>query len=66
MKATHTTDARINQLIIKGAIADLTPIEREACDELAQHVRRFIERAGKPVGELALMLVASEVVINNE
>lgn len=49
-----------NILIIKGAISDLPPAQQEACNELADHLRRVIKAAGVPVGPYALALVGVE------
>lgn len=48
-------------LMIKGAIAELPPELEEACNELAEHMRRQINVAGDPVGRLALALVGAEM-----
>jgi hypothetical protein len=47
--------------IIKGAISELPPELREACEELADHFRRQIEVAGSPVGPMAIALVGAEL-----
>jgi len=46
--------------IIKGAIGHLPAVEREACNELVEYMRRQIEAAGEPVGTLALALLGAE------
>jgi len=45
---------------IKGVIASLPAAEQEACNELADHMRRQLEVAGEPVGTLALALLGAE------
>lgn len=47
-------------LMIKGLIASLPAAEQEACNELADHMRRQIAAAGDPVGLLALTLLGAE------
>lgn len=47
-------------LIIKGAIASLPPDQAEACNEVADHIRRVIKQAGEGVGAMALALVGAE------
>jgi len=47
-------------LMIKGAISELPADQREACNELADHIRRAVEIAGEPVGSFALALVGAE------
>lgn len=47
-------------LVIKGLISDLPPAEREACEELAGHIRQCCRVAGEIVGTLALTLVGAE------
>lgn len=54
------TTEQQNILIIKGAIAELPAAQREACNELADHLRRVIKQAGSPVGQFALALVGAE------
>lgn len=51
-------------LLIKGTISELPTAQREACDELADHIRRAIKTAGEPVGTLALALVGAEAQAN--
>lgn len=48
-------------LLIRGAIASLPAAEQEACNELAEHLRRLLKSAGEPVATLALALVGAEV-----
>ena len=48
-------------LMIKGAIATLSLGEREACNELAEHMHRQLKSAGDVVGTLALALVGAEI-----
>lgn len=47
-------------LLIKGAISELPAAEREACLELAEHMRAQIRVAGDLIGPLALALVGAE------
>lgn len=54
------TQEQQNILLIKGAISELPPAQREACNELADHIRRAIKQAGVPVGPYALALVGAE------
>jgi hypothetical protein len=51
-------------LLIKGAISELPAAEKEACNELADHIRRAVKLAGEPVGTLALALVGAEAQAN--
>jgi hypothetical protein len=48
-------------LIIKGAISELPAEQAEACNELADHIRRVCKVAGEPVGTMALALVGAEM-----
>lgn len=53
-------------LMIKGAISELPPEQREACMRLVDQLRLMIESVngqfGKaPVGELAIALVGAEI-----
>ncbi len=48
-------------LMIRGAIASLPAAQVEACNELAEHMRRMIACAGEPVGTLAMALVGAEM-----
>jgi hypothetical protein len=48
---------------IKDEISALPPHQEEACNELAEYMRRIIREAGSPVGELALALVGAETQI---
>lgn len=48
-------------LMIKGAISELSAAESEACEELAEHIRRAVKAAGEPVGTLAIALVGAEM-----
>lgn len=48
-------------LLIKGMISDLPAVQQEACNELADHLRSQIERAGSPVGPLAMALVGAKM-----
>jgi hypothetical protein len=54
------TEAQQNTLMIKGLIASLPADQQEACNELADFIRRNISNAGEPVGTLAMALVGSE------
>ena len=45
---------------IKGVISELPPAEQEATHELARFIQENVERAGSPVGALALALVGAE------
>ncbi len=47
-------------LLIKGAISELPAEQKEACEELAEHIRRACKVSGEPVGTLALALVGAE------
>jgi len=47
-------------LLIKGAISELPAAQREACEELVEHIRYVCKVAGPPVGMLALSLVGAE------
>lgn len=47
-------------LMIKGMISGLPAAEQEACNELAEHMRRQLSAAGDVVGTLALALVGAE------
>lgn len=51
-------------LMIKGAISQLPAAEQEACNELADQMRRQIKSAGEPVVMLALALVGAEAQAN--
>lgn len=57
---TFMTQEQLNILIIKGSISELPTAQREACNELAEHMRRLIKQAGVPVGPYALALVGAE------
>lgn len=48
-------------LVIKGAISELPAGQREACLELAEHLRAQIKVAGVPVGPMAFALVGAEM-----
>lgn len=52
-------------LMLKGLISELPPVQREACEELADHLRLQIETAGEPVGLLAISLVGAELQLAN-
>lgn len=54
------TEQEKTVLIVKGLIFDLSPPQRAACLELADQLRQTVERAGKPIGALALWLVGAE------
>jgi hypothetical protein len=60
-KDNMTTEEQLTILAIKGAISELPPHQEEACNELAEHMRRMIKAAGSPVGELAITLVGAEI-----
>lgn len=47
-------------LMIRGMIASLPPDQAEACNEVADRLRRVIKSAGEPAGTLALALVGAE------
>ena len=49
-------------LIIKGIVSELPDDQREACEEVAEHIRRVIKQAGE-VGLLAVALVAAEAAV---
>lgn len=53
-------------LMIKGAIASLPPDQSEACNELADHIRRVVKQAGEGVGVLALSLVGAEYLAKDK
>jgi hypothetical protein len=46
-------------LLIKGAISELPVAQREAVEELAEHIKTLIRNAGD-VGPMALALVGAE------
>ena len=54
------TEEQQTILVIKGAISELPSAQAEACNELAEHIRRVIKQAGEPAGTLALALVGAE------
>ena len=54
------TTERETLLLIKGAISELPAAQREACNELIDHINRVILVAGEPVGSLALAFVGAE------
>lgn len=60
------SEDQITVLAIKGAISELPPHQEEACNDLAEHIRRMIKEAGSPVGELAIALVGAELQAANE
>lgn len=60
------THAQETILLIKGCITELPPADQEACNELADHMRRQIAAAGNPVGVLALSLVGAEEQVKAE
>jgi hypothetical protein len=45
---------------IQDAIYSLPAAQCEACNEVADHLRRVIKSAGEPIGTLALALVGAE------
>lgn len=47
-------------LAIERLIYDLPLDQQEAAEELIEHIRRVVKRAGEPVGTLAVTLVVSE------
>jgi len=49
--------------MIRGMITELPADQQEACNEVADHLRRVIESAGEPAGTLALALVGAEMQI---
>lgn len=51
-------------LLIKGAISELPAAQVEACNELAEQIRRAIKVTGEPMGTLALALVGAEAQLN--
>lgn len=53
-----TTQER-NLLLIEQAVDRLREDQREACNELAEHIQSCILRAGVPVGPYALALVGA-------
>lgn len=53
-------------LQIKGIIHSLPAAEREACDELCEHMRRQVKAAGDPAGTLAIALLGAEAQLANE
>ena len=55
-----------NLLIIRGTIAFLPAAQKEACDELVDHIRMLVRQAGSPVGPLALALVDAEMAAREE
>lgn len=56
-----TTQELETILLIKGAISELPADQMEACQELAEHLRRVVKQAGSPVGTLAFALVGAEL-----
>ncbi len=60
LRANAMTTERETVLLIKGAISELPADQNEACEELAEHIRRACKLAGEPVGTLALALVGAE------
>lgn len=50
-------------LIVKGVISELPAVQQEACNELAHHICVQIERAGSPVGPLAMALVGAKMQV---
>jgi hypothetical protein len=59
------TEEQITILAIKGAISELPPHQEEACNELAEYLRRVVKEAGSPIGELAFALVGAELQAGN-
>ena len=55
------TEDQKTLMIIKGAISDLPAAEREACMELAEHIRQTVKVAGEKVGRFALALVGAVI-----
>lgn len=45
---------------IQNVIYSMPAAQCEACNELAEHIRRVIKSAGEPIGTLALALVGAE------
>lgn len=54
------TEEQTTVLLIKGLISELPAAQQEACKELAEHIRQCIQKAGDPVGSIALALVGAE------
>jgi hypothetical protein len=48
-------------LLIRGMISQLPAAEREACEELVDHMKRAAKMAGEPVGTLAVALLGAEM-----
>jgi hypothetical protein len=59
---TRKEEERIRVTMFKVVISSLPPHQEDACNELAEHVRRMVKDAGSPVGELAVSLVAAELL----
>jgi len=55
------TEEQKTILMIKGAISELPAAQLEACEELAEHLRRVVKQAENPVGTLAFALVGAEL-----
>jgi hypothetical protein len=55
---TETDKALIKE--IQDMIYSLPAAQCEACNEVAEHMRRVIKQAGEPVGTLALSLLGAE------
>jgi hypothetical protein len=47
-------------LMIKGLISSLPAAQQEACNELAEQMRRQIAAAGEPIGTLVVALIGAE------
>jgi hypothetical protein len=46
--------------MIKGLISSLPAAQQEACNELAEQMRRQIAAAGEPIGTLVVALIGAE------
>lgn len=59
------TEEEQTVLMIKGAIADLPPAQREQCEAMVEHLRRMVKDA-EPVGGFAIALIGAEMQIQNQ
>jgi hypothetical protein len=55
-----TTEEQETILMIKGAISELPPAQREQCEAMVEHLRRMVKDA-EPVGGLAIALIGAEM-----
>ena len=59
-KGKQMTNEEQTVLMIRGLIESLPPDQADACKELAEFIRMNVNRAGDPVGQIALALVGAE------